>query len=299
MDIYSELKSHIASVYKNVPMCEYTTLRIGGPADILVETSSIDDIVFTQKTAKQYNLPLFALGRGSNILVGDKGIRGIVLHIGKNFESLSVKENCIYAESGAMLSCLAKFAAENSLKGLEFSGGIPGTVGGAVIMNAGAYGGEMKDVVKYVDFSDKDGNVLRYSSEEMDFNYRHSSLQGNGSIVLGVGFSLEKGDTKQIKETILELNRRRAAKQPLDKPSCGSVFKRPEGKYAAALIENCELKGLRIGGCSVSTKHAGFIINDGNCTAKEYIDLIHTGQERVYKATGYKLETEVRLVGEF
>lgn len=299
MDILKELQSHIEYVYKDADMRKYTSLHIGGPADILIEACRKEDVLIAQKIAKENHLDFFVLGKGSNILVGDKGIRGIVLHIGNRFNKLSVNHNIIYAEAGAYLSELAKFAQKNSLAGLEFASGIPGTVGGAVVMNAGAYGGEMKNVVKYVDFIDKDGKLKRFNNEEMEFSYRNSALQNKGNIIIGVAYSLSKGNKEQIMQTILELNRRRAEKQPLEYPSCGSVFKRPIGNYASALIEQCGLKGYSIGGCSVSTKHAGFMINNGSATANEYLELIHTVQDVVQKKTKYKLDTEVRLVGEF
>lgn len=299
MNIIDILKSKIENIYTNEPMSKHTSLKIGGPADIFIEAKSNDDVLYAIKTSRQYDIPLFILGNGSNILVGDKGIRGIVLHIANKAIELDQKSNSIYAKSGATLSAVAKFAQQNSLSGFEFASGIPGTVGGALIMNAGAYGGEMKDVVEYVDFADTYGNIHRYNNKQMDFAYRHSSLQNTDNIILGACFSLSEGEPNSILQYMQELNFRRAEKQPLEYPSCGSVFKRPNGAYAAALIENCGLKGLRNGGCAVSTKHAGFIINDRGASAREYLDLISMVQEKVFADTGFNLDTELRKIGEF
>lgn len=299
MTILDQLKSQVKNIYINEPMCKHTSLKIGGNADFFVEAQSVDDIINTINIANKNSLPLFIFGKGSNILVSDSGIRGIVLHISKLFANLSLQNNIIVASSGVSLSELANYAMANGYTGLEFASGIPGSVGGAVIMNAGAYGGEMKDCVDYVRFVDNNANIHSFSNSQMNFTYRHSALQEYGYTVIEVGFKLDKGNKSQIQAQMQELNSRRALKQPLEYPSCGSVFKRPEGSYASMLIEQCGLKGMRNGGCAVSAKHAGFIVNDKGATAKEYLDLIHMVQDKVFTDTGFCLDTEVRLIGEF
>lgn len=290
-------KAHITL---NCDMRAHTSLQIGGPADILVDAHSREEILRAQRFAAENQLPLTVIGRGSNLLIGDKGIRGLVLRIAKGFSQIEqTREHHIYAQSGATLKALALFAQEHSLSGLSFASGIPGTVGGGVVMNAGAYGAEMKDVVEYVDIVDAQGNLCRCGNPQMDFSYRSSRLQNSGSIVLGAGFVLRSGNAEEIAAQTQELNRRRAEKQPLHLPSCGSAFKRPEGNYASALIEQCGLKGFRLGRCAVSDKHSGFLVNDRGASAAEYLALIRHVQQEVKRQTGYELELEVKQVGEF
>ncbi len=287
-------------IFIHADMKKYTTLQIGGPADVLIDAQSQADILHAQAFAKEHSLPLTVIGKGSNLLVGDGGIRGIVLHIAKGFSAITQTDDCrIYAQSGATLKALSLYAENLSLAGLSFASGIPGTVGGGVVMNAGAYGPEMKDVVEYVDFVDADGNLCRYNNEQMGFSYRTSRLQHKAAIVLGVGYLLQPGDPAEIAELTQELNRRRAEKQPLHLPSCGSVFKRPEGNFASKLIEDCGLKGYRMGKCAVSDKHSGFLVNDKGASAKEYLELIMYVQAEVKRQTGVDLELEVKQMGEF
>ena len=287
-------------IFFNEDMKKYTTLQIGGPADILIDAQSQADILHAQAFAREHGLPLTVIGKGSNLLVGDGGIRGIVLHIAKGFSAITQTDDCrIYAQSGATLKALSLYAESLSLAGLSFASGIPGTVGGGVVMNAGAYGPEMKDVVEYVDFVVAEGNLRRYDNEQMGFAYRTSRLQHRAAIVLGVGCLLTPGNQTEITALTQDLNRRRADKQPLHLPSCGSVFKRPEGNFASKLIEDCGLKGYRMGNCAVSDKHSGFLVNDRGASAREYMALIGHVQAEVKRKTGVDLELEVKRMGEF
>lgn len=285
---------------QNADMRKYTSLQIGGPADLLLDVHSAEEIRSALRLVKSQGLPLCVIGKGSNLLVGDGGIRGLVLRIAGGFANCVQTGECrIYAQSGCSMKALSKFAEELSLAGLSFASGIPGTVGGGVMMNAGAYGPELKDVVEYVDVLDEDGEQHSFSNADMQFAYRSSRLQNSKYIVIGVGFVLEKGNKEEISALTQELNRRRADKQPLHLPSCGSVFRRPAGNYASALIEQCGLKGFRLGHCAVSDKHSGFLVNDQGATAKEYLALIQYVQDVVKKETNYDLEMEVKAVGEF
>ncbi|MDY5730961.1 MAG: UDP-N-acetylmuramate dehydrogenase [Eubacteriales bacterium] len=300
MKVQFEALKSLQGLQYNVSLATYTSLQIGGPADVFVEVYGIEDVKFCQAFAKQKKLPLYVIGKGCNLLVADQGVRGIVLHMGKRFAHIELQgDTILYAQSGATLQALSAFAEQQALAGLSFASGIPGTVGGAVVMNAGAYGGEMKDVVAFVDFLNAEGKVVRFNNAQMEFAYRHSSLQNTEAIVLGVGYQLQKGNQEEIHAQSLAYNTSRAEKQPLDIPSCGSAFQRPQGNYASALIEQCGLKGFRVGGCCVSTKHAGFLVNDGGATAKEYLELIHSVQNIVKEKTGYQLEPEVKQMGDF
>lgn len=288
------------------PMSRYTTLRLGGPADLLCEITSVDELSSALEAARKLEVPVTVIGNGSNLLVRDGGVRGLVLHVGEGFSQISNPvplgdgRYALTAQGGATLTKLANAAANAGLKGLEFAGGIPGTVGGAVFMNAGAYGGEMKDVVTHVTACERDGRNISYTNEEMQFGYRRSVLSQseNPAVVTSVTVALEVGDEETIRTAMREFNMRRREKQPVTLPSCGSTFKRPQGQFAGTLIDQCGLKGLRVGGASVSTLHAGFLVNDENGTAADYLALIAKVQKTVLDQTGVMLEPEVRIIGE-
>lgn len=281
----------------NAPMSEHTTLRLGGPADYLVFPRSAEEITAMFAEAGSYNLPVTVIGHGSNLLVLDGGIRGLVICVGKNMRKITKKGHTITAQAGAMLGSVAAEAAEAGLTGLEFASGIPGTVGGGVTMNAGAYDGEMAQVVTEVKGVYPGGETVTLSNEEMDFGYRHSAVTEKNLIVTEVTFTLREGDPAEIRAKMSELNARRAEKQPLDVPSAGSTFKRPEGYYAAALIDQCGLKGYSIGGARVSMKHAGFLINTGT-SSRDFLELMQKVQQIVEERAGVKLEPEIRVIGE-
>ena len=281
----------------NEPMSEHTTLKLGGPADYLVYARSAEEINALFAEAGAYNLPVTVIGHGSNLLVLDGGIRGLVICIGKNMRKITRKDNTITAQAGAMLGSVALEAAEAGLTGMEFASGIPGTVGGGVTMNAGAYDGEMSYVVSCVKALNPGGKIMTIPREEMEFGYRHSAVTDKNLIVTEAVFELQDGDPAAIRAKMSELNARRAEKQPLDVPSAGSTFKRPEGYYAAALIDQCGLKGYSIGGAKVSMKHAGFLINTGT-SSKDFLDLVRKVQQIVEERVGVKLEPEIRILGE-
>lgn len=281
----------------NEPMSEHTTLKLGGPADYLVFPRSAEEIAAMFAEAGAYGLPVTVIGHGSNLLVLDGGIRGLVICVGKNMRKITRDGNRITAQAGAMLGSVALEAAEAGLSGLEFASGIPGTVGGGVTMNAGAYDGEMAQVVTEVRGVFPDGQKVRFSNVEMAFGYRRSAVREKNFIVTEVDFELRPGDPAAIRARMSELNAQRAEKQPLDQPSAGSTFKRPEGFYAAALIDQCGLKGYAIGGAKVSMKHAGFLINNGT-SSQDYLELVQKVQQIVEERVGVKLEPEIRIIGE-
>lgn len=284
-------------VLQNADMRQYTTLKLGGTADWLAFPRSAAEIAELFAEAGAAGLPVSVIGHGSNLLVLDGGIRGLVIRIEKNMKNIRREGNRLTAAAGAMLGAVAGFAAENGLTGLEFASGIPGTVGGAVTMNAGAYGGEMKDVVVRVDGILPDGTEMSLSGEEMQFGYRRSAVKDLNLIVTEVTMELAEGDPAAIRAKMSELNRQRAEKQPLDVPSAGSTFKRPEGFYAAALIDQCGLKGYSVGGAQVSMKHAGFLVNSGD-SSRDYLELVRTVQRIVRERAGVELEPEIRIIGE-
>ena len=281
----------------NEPMSAHTTLKLGGPADYLVFPRSAEEIAALFAEAGAYNLPVTVIGHGSNLLVLDGGIRGLVIRVEKNMREVRVVGNRIVAQAGAMLGSVALAAAEAGLSGLEFASGIPGTVGGGVMMNAGAYGGEMSDVVIRVKGVYPDGGPVSLTREEMEFGYRTSVVKKLNFVVTEVVFELERGDPEKIREKMSRLNAERVEKQPLDVPSAGSTFKRPEGYFAAALIDQCGLKGYSIGDAMVSQKHAGFLVNLGTSSA-DYLELVRKVQSIVESRAGVKLEPEIRIVGE-
>ena len=282
-------------ILNNEPMSKHTSFRTGGNADTFIKVESAEDII---NIIKEYYNPIF-IGNGSNLLVSDDGIRGTVVQIYDEFNQISLKEeNVIHADAGALLSKIAAFARDNSLTGFEFASGIPGTAGGAVFMNAGAYGGEMKDVVVNV-YAIENGKEVVYNCEEMQFDYRSSIAMKKNLIISGVDYKLTKGNKDKINEIMIDLNSRRREKQPLEYPSAGSTFKRPEGYFAGKLIMDSGLSGYTVGGAMVSTKHCGFVINTGKATSTDIYNLIKDVQRIVLDKMGVKLETEVRLIGEF
>ncbi len=282
---------------KDVPMKMYSSFRVGGEAKIVVSPKSEKELVKIIKKCSELNIKPFILGNGSNILVSDGGIDNAVIHIGKGFDEIElVDDTTIRVKAGCSLMKLCRFALSNSLSGLEFAYGIPGSVGGAMYMNAGAYGGEMKDVAlecTYITFDGEEG-VLK--GEEMDLSYRKSAFTSGDKIIVSALLKLKKGSQAEIENKMNELMGKRRDKQPLEYPSAGSTFKRPEGHFAGQLIEECGLKGKKIGGAQVSDKHCGFIINKDNATADDIIDLIDFVRDEVLEQKGIMLETEVKLV---
>lgn len=280
------------------PMSKHISFRVGGPADILVKPRSEDQIKDILTFAKKENIPYLIIGNGSNLLVRDGGIRGIVIKIAENFNDFSIEGTTVTAQSGAMLSFMGKAIMRNNLTGFEFAAGIPGTLGGAIAMNAGAYGGEMKDIVKSVRLIDSQGNIVELSNEEMQFAYRKSILSKEEYIVLSAVMELKEGNYEEIRDIMKDLTNKRVTKQPLNLPSAGSTFKRPEGYFAAKLIEDCGLKGLTLRGAQVSDKHCGFVVNLGGAQAKDILDLIYVVKSTVYSKFGVMLEEEVKILGE-
>lgn len=286
---------------KSEAMSRHTTFRIGGDADLYLIPQNVEQLMKLVKLFKEHDEKYYIIGNGSNILVGDKGIRGAVIEIGKSIGGLSVDEDgcTIKAEAGVLLSKLAAFASKNGLSGLEFASGIPGSLGGAVYMNAGAYGGEMKDIIREVEFLDETGELQTISGDDCDFAYRHSCFTDSEKIILSAKLKLVTDNPEKIRQRVSELTEKRISKQPVDKASAGSTFKRPEGYFAAALIEECGLKGYSSGGAAVSEKHSGFVVNNGGATAKDVCDVIKHVQQVVKDKKGVTLETEVKFLGEF
>lgn len=291
-DIYLE-----DSIKVNEPMKNHISFKVGGPADILLEPSDEKQIIKSIEICKNNNIPYIVIGNGSNLLVRDGGIRGVVIKLsGLNF--IKVDGNYISAGAGVVLKEVSDVALENSLTGFEFASGIPGSVGGAVFMNAGAYDGEMKNIISSVTVLDKEGNILTLEKDELEFGYRTSSVKTEGYIVISAQFELQLGDKVKIKNRIDELTQKREEKQPLEYASAGSTFKRPEGYFAGKLIQDAGLKGFTIGGAAVSQKHSGFVINTGNATAQDVLDVIKHVQDEVKNQFGVELKTEVRIIGE-
>ena len=282
----------------NESMKKHTSFRIGGPADIMVVPHDTEQVKTAIEIFKAHNIPYFIMGRGSNLLVRDKGIRGGVIKLADGFSKAKVTDRQIQAQAGILLSSLSNLALRAELTGLEFTSGIPGTLGGAVAMNAGAYGGEIKDVIEKVIVLDENQKVLSFTNSEMNFGYRKSIVQNTKMIVLEVYMTLEKGNYQESKEKIKELTKRRREKQPLNYPSAGSTFKRPVGYYAGKLIQDSGLKGMRVGNAQISELHSGFIINMGDATAEDVIKLIEKVKTRVYDRFGVNLEPELKIIGE-
>ena len=280
-------------------MARYTTFHIGGPADVLVNIAAANEIPLALRAAKAADAPVTVIGNGSNTLVRDGGIRGLVIRIDGSMASVRREGDCIIAQAGALMRSVANFAMNEGLTGLEEIAGIPGTIGGGVIMNAGAYGGELAQIVTRVDaVSLADGKPVVFEGESLGFGYRRSAMQIAGVIVTEVTMQLRPGDPAQIKARMDELAKARREKQPLEYPSAGSTFKRPEGHFAAKLIDGCGLRGLSVGDAQVSEKHAGFVINRGSARASDVLELMRMIRERVFEAYGVTLEPEIRIIGE-
>lgn len=285
-------------IKKNESMKNHTSFKIGGEADLFCEPACCDDIRELIAYAKDKNIPVTVIGNGSNLLVGDRGIRGLVIKIDRNFSSSEINGNIIKAESGILLSKLAASALKAGLSGLEFASGIPGTLGGGIYMNAGAYGSEMSNVVKSVTYLEN-GDVKTISGKDAAFGYRRSIFTERAAVILSAELELVPEERGEIKAKMDELRLKRTSKQPLSVPSAGSTFKRPEGYFAGKLIEDCGLKGFKIGGAAVSEKHSGFVVNTGGATADDVLRLIRHIQKTVMDKFGVKLETEVKFLGEF
>lgn len=278
-------------------MGRHTSFRVGGPADLFVEPANDEELRQVVDFARKEGTPFFVTGNGSNLLVSDDGFRGMILHIGKQLSAVTVEGNIICAQAGATLAQIAKSALDHGLTGFEFAAGIPGTLGGAVAMNAGAYGGEMKQVILHARVMTPEGEIFTLSADELDLSYRHSVIFEKDYIVLSASLQLTPGDAQEIRAKMDELAHARKEKQPLEFPSAGSTFKRPEGYFAGKLIQDAGLKGYTVGGAQVSEKHSGFVINRGGAEATEIAFLIRQVQKKVKKQFGVSLETEVRFVG--
>lgn len=282
----------------DAPMNEHTTFKIGGAADVLILPSTIDEVIKVLKLIDKLKIPLTILGNGSNVLVRDKGIRGAVIKFNSKFSNIKRDDTKLIVGAGAKLKDVSTFAAENSLTGLEFAVGIPGSIGGAVFMNAGAYGGEMKNIISKVRAVSRSGDCIEFNVDALDLGYRRSIFQFNGYAICEIELQLANGNAEEIKTAMDDFTKRRESKQPLEYPSAGSTFKRPEGHFAGTLIDQTGLKGLRVGDAMVSTKHAGFVVNAGNATATDVLNLIDEVKRRVYEAHGVILNPEVRIIGE-
>lgn len=291
-DIYSENEIEI-----NAKMKEHIYFKVGGPADILLNPHKVDQIIETIKICENNKIPYYVIGNGSNLLVKDGGLRGVVIKL-SGLDSIEVNDNKIKAGSGALLKSVSDAALDNKLTGFEFACGIPGSVGGAVFMNAGAYDGEIKNVIIEAEVIDRNGKLLILKNDDIKLGYRTSNIKDEGYIVVSATFELTKGNYEKIETRINELTKKREEKQPLEYPSAGSTFKRPEGYFAGKLIQDAGLKGFSIGGAAVSGKHSGFVINKGGATAKDILDVISHVQDEVKKQFGVELQTEVRIIGE-
>jgi UDP-N-acetylmuramate dehydrogenase len=302
-DLFYQKLVHIISEgqikYKE-PMENHTSLHIGGEADYFVSPKSVDEVRDVISMCRQENIPYYVMGNGSNLLVSDLGYRGLILKLGEDFSMVTVKEDgLITAQAGVLLSKLANIAAQHSLTGFEFASGIPGTLGGAVTMNAGAYDGEIKQCLTGARLMDESGNIFNFCTEDFQLGYRSSILQSRSYIVLEADIRLATGDETQIRQKMNELNRQRREKQPIDQYSAGSTFKRSQGYYAGKLIGDAGLRGYQVGGAAVSEKHCGFIINKEHATAKEFLAVIHDVIRIVEEKSAVRLEPEVKFLGEF
>lgn len=287
------------NVRRQEPMSLHTTFRIGGPADLFVTPGGIQAVADSIRICKETQTPYAVIGNGSNLLVSDTGYRGVIIQIGRNLNQVSVNGKEIRAQAGAMLSVIAKTALSESLTGFEFASGIPGTLGGAAVMNAGAYGGEMKDVLTEVTVLTREGEIRTVPAEKLEMGYRTSLAAKNGWIILEAVLKFQKGDAEAIRGRMEELKMQRVTKQPLDLPSAGSTFKRPEGYFAGKLIMDAGLRGFTVGGAQISEKHCGFVVNKGGATAEDVRNLICAVQKKVQEDAGVKLEPEVKFLGEF
>jgi UDP-N-acetylmuramate dehydrogenase len=299
--IYDELSLQIdeKNIVRDAPMKEYTSFKAGGNASLLVQPNNTEELSHALKVLSAHSIKHLVIGNGTNLLVRDSGYEGVILRIGEAFQEINVIGEHMEAGAGVLLSAAAREACNASLTGLEFAAGIPGTIGGAVFMNAGAYDGEISQIIESADILSKDGSrVYKLNRDELDLSYRHSILQSSGDVLLKAVFQLEKGDQEAIKERMKELAARRTQKQPLNYPSAGSFFKRPHNHFAGKLIQDAGLSGLKRGGAQVSPLHAGFIINTGGATATDIIDLMEVVRGTVFEEFGIMLEPEVRIIGE-
>ena len=305
MEIYQQLLKELSNIegdpeiLRDEPMSRHTTFRIGGPADVFVSPKDEEQTARVLSAVRRSGLPFFILGNGSNLLVSDSGFRGIVIRIYRNMSEISVCGETIRAGAGALLSSVASAARNADLTGFEFASGIPGTLGGAVVMNAGAYDGEMKDVLTEATVLTPKGEIKTLSLPELKLGYRTSIIKDEDLVVLSAVLRLKKGDAEAIREKMQDLQQRRVTKQPLEYPSAGSTFKRPKGYFAGKLIEDAGLRGFRVGGAKVSDKHCGFVINEDHASADDVIQLIRQVSDRVYEMSGVRLEPEVRFLGDF
>ena len=281
------------------PMKKHTTFRIGGPAEYLILPQTAEEIADVVKLCRQEEIPWYIVGNGSNLLVADEGVRGVVIQLLRNFNQIQVEGCQIRMQAGAQNAAVAKRALDASLTGFEFAAGIPGTIGGAVVMNAGAYGGEMKDILKEVTVLDQNGMIRTIPTEELELGYRTSIIARKGYVVLDAVIVLKTGDPKEIKAAMDDLKEKRGTKQPLEYPSAGSTFKRPEGYFAGKLIMDAGLRGFSVGGAQISEKHCGFVINKGNATAKDVTELMDETKKIVMEKFGVALEPEVKRLGQF
>ena len=281
------------------PMKKHTTFRIGGPAEYLILPQTAEEIADVVKLCRQEEIPWYIVGNGSNLLVADEGVRGVVIQLLRNFNQIQVESCQIRMQAGAQNGAVAKRALDASLTGFEFAAGIPGTIGGAVVMNAGAYGGEMKDILKEVTVLDQNGMIKTIPAEELELGYRTSIIARKGYVVLEAVIVLKTGDPKEIKAAMDDLKEKRVTKQPLEYPSAGSTFKRPEGYFAGKLIMDAGLRGFSVGGAQISEKHCGFVINKGNATAKDVTELMDETKKIVMEKFGVALEPEVKRLGQF
>ena len=299
--IIEEIKSIVTkqNVLTDEPMCDHTTFKIGGKADVFVSIINEHEILRLLELLRSRQIPFFILGNGSNILVSDEGYRGVIIEIGSAYSGVRMLDDIVIAKAGTTMAKLSHFAMENNLTGLEFASGIPGTVGGGIIMNAGAYGGEMRQITYRVKAVTPSGEVIYLSNAEMEFEYRNSKAKKEGYIILQAEFRLHRGEKSVIEGIMRDLAKKRRDKQPLEYPSAGSTFKRPQGYYAGKLIADAGLKGLSVGGAQVSEKHAGFLINTGSATAADMYELINQVRTKVKEAYSVVLEPEVIFLGEF
>lgn len=301
MDLYQELCGILGeeNVFTKEPMSRHTTFRAGGPADFFVTPEKEGQVRKTLFLLKEAGVPCYIMGNGSNLLVGDGGYRGVILQICKKMNRIRIQDTVIQAQAGALLSKIAAEAQAKGLTGFEFASGIPGSLGGAVMMNAGAYGGEMKQVLTQAQVLNASGEIEDVLAEEMELGYRSSVFSRNGGVILSASIQLEPGDPPAIQSRMEELKFLRTSKQPLEYPSAGSTFKRPEGYFAGKLIQDAGLRGFQVGGAQVSEKHCGFVINKDQATAMDIRSLMEQVSEKVYAQFGVRLEPEVKLIGEF
>ena len=281
------------------PMKKHTTFRVGGPARALVEPGSAEDVKSVVEFCKSEQIPYYIVGNGSNLLVSDKGYDGVIIHLFKNMSAMRIEGNKVYVQAGALLSKVAVQAGRKGLTGMEFASGIPGTIGGALVMNAGAYGGEMKDVLTEVTVLTPEGTFLTLPVAELDLSYRHSIIPERGYLVVSAVLELHPGKAEEIRAVMEDLKEKRVSKQPLEYPSAGSTFKRPEGYFAGKLIQDAGLRGFQVGGAQVSEKHCGFVINRDHATSADICNLMNQVSEIVFEKFGVRLEAEVKKIGEF